>query len=569
MEVVFEPAPVLDATTRAAFLALLGDLPQDVAVLLIRSGSRAFAGVSALPRSDDAQTPDLAALCAAIAAARKPVVFLIEGLVNGALAEVALAASVRLATPEARILVGAPDLGLIPGAGATQRLAARIGAEQALRVMRGGIAVAAPEGIALGLVDTVIIGKDREDVWAQARDAALAAGARDQGIQDGRAYLEAVQAARATQRGGVDSALIDCVEAALLLPPDQALAYEASVAATLAQSPEAAALCHIHRAELAAALTPVALDGFAAARVVNLGLAGAPGALVAPVLKALARGMSVTVVEPDRAVLVPFLRSVAARQEAAVQAGRLAPERRDGEWARLLPQAEAEALSHCDLVIASEGAAVPDRGGTVLMLGRGPLPPRAFRLVLSGRVAELGIPDGAVGPAAAKALAFLRRLGLVALTTGVQSSLGLSGRLAGASGAAVRALVALGVDPAAVTGALTGFGLPAPVLPEPAGTPFLPMSDDEIVHRWLSAVVNEGVRLLAVGMAHSAGEIDLVAVHGMGFPRARGGPMHQALRRGLLIMRRDLSFWTDEADVWRPVPAWDRLVAAGRGFDAV
>jgi len=92
------------------------------------------------------------------------------------------------------------------------------------------------------------------------------------------------------------------------------------------------------------------------------------------------------------------------------------------------------------------------------------------------------------------------------------------------------------------------------------------MPEREIVDRLIGALVNEGVRLVSDGIARSALEVYLVAVHALGFPRNAGGPLHQAGRRGLLIVRRDLSLWATEAEVWRPAPALDALVAAGRGF---
>ncbi len=577
LDVVFDPraeanGQLLDATARAALLRLVQDLQPDVGAVLIRAGVRPFAGQSSLPHPDDKAAPDLCALCAAVEGASVPVFFLIDGTVSGALAEVALAAHARLSSPEGRLSIGALSLGLISGAGGTQRLAGLIGAEQALRVMRGGMAVAGPEALALGLVDAVVEGADRAALAAVA--VARAAQGIDRaaapGLRDGRGFLAAVAEARAAMVAPTraEAALVDCIEAAMLLPRDQGLTFEATVAADLAATPEAAALCHIFRAERQATAVPEALAGFAPARVAHLGLAGAPMPLVGIVLTALSRGVAVTLSEGDRGALVAFLKAIAARQEAAVQAGQLSEAQRDADWARLVPAGDASALAPCDLVIAGEGVAVPPGSAAraVLVLGRAPLPRGAFRLVLSGRLAELALPEGAVGQAAGQAHGFLRRLGLIVVLTGVQSAAGISGRLAGASGAAVRAMAALGVPPEAICTALADFGLPRPALPEASGVPVRAMPHAEIVNRWLGAMANEGARMLAAGMVRSAHDIDLVAVHGLGFPRARGGPLHQADRRGLLIVRRDLSQWAEDAEVWRAVPAWDGFVSVGRGF---
>lgn len=566
LEVVFEPPFGLDAGARAALVALLAAVPPGVTGIWMRAGTRVFSGGPDLPGDDDAAMPDLAALCAAVEAAPVPVTFLAEGHVAGALAEVALAAAHRVAPPDARIAIGAMVLGLISGAGGTQRLAALVGAQQALRVMQGGLAVPAAEALALGLIDRVIEAEGRAGLHAAARDLAGVAVPRGHasGLRDARGFLAAVGAARASAKGPAGVALVDCVEAAILLPRPQGLAFEAAVAAELATSREAAALCHSHAAERHLARL---LAGQRAASVAHLGLVGAAMPLVGLVLGALSRGTRVTLLEGRREALVSFLKAIAARQEALVQAGRKNEAQRDADWARLVPVAEDAGLSACDLVIVTDGAGVPAVACPLLMVGRGALPPGAGRLTLSGRVAEVARPDDGDAARWAPSLALLRAVGLMALPTGAQSAHGIAGRLAAASGGAVRAMAAMGVAPEAIVAALTGFGLPSPATPEGAAAAFRTMDPGEIVNRLIAAMANEGARLMARGVAQSALEVDLVAVHGLGFPRSKGGPMHLAEARGLMLVRRDLTLWADEAEVWRPVEALDAFVSAGHGFD--
>ena len=572
-------ALVMDHALRDALSGALAALPHDIEAVLIRSGSRVFAQGPDLPSGEDGKAPDLATLCAQVAASPVPVFVLIEGVVAGALAEIALAAQGRLAVPSARIAFPGVALGLISGAGGTQRLARLVGAEQALRLMggtQGQGQVAAAEALAIGLVDQVVDGADRDACLQATRDVVAHAGKRvapDAGLRDGRAFLRAISAARAALPKGeaalpAEIAVIDCVEAALLLPQAQGLAFEAAVARDLRETPEAAALCHVHAAERRVAQMPSGLASFPVAGVAHLGVAGTAPGLAGVVLTALSRGVKVSVAATDRASLVQLLETVASRQEAAVQSGQLTEAQRDADWARLLPSLDAAALSEVDLLIAAPEAKLPPprRGRPVLMTGRALLPEGTFRLVLTGRVAELGLPQAAPGQPAAQAWAFLRRLGLSVVLTGVQTPLGLSGRMAGASGQAVRALASLGVSPEAIVAALTGFGLPRPPVPEVADVPVRGMGSEEIVHRWLAALANEGAKLLSVGMAQSPLDIDLVTVLGLGFPRRRGGPLHQADQRGLLVVRRDLKSWAQDADLWKPVPAWDAFVSVGRGF---
>jgi 3-hydroxyacyl-CoA dehydrogenase len=587
MEIVLNnpPSNAIEAAQRQALIALLAAPPAEVHAVMLRAEGRSFASDGALSAKDMAARPDLAALCRAVEDCTVPVFAVLQGLASGAGAELALACHARLATPTARLAFPAARLGLVCGAGGTQRLPRLIGAAQALRLMQGGAPVLAAEALALGLVDEVIEADSPEAALAMLRERLAnrqASGqhpsARTAAQAEGRGFWQAISAARAALSQQqttltVEPLLIDCLEAALLLPYEQGLNYEATIAQETARTSEAAALIHLHLAEHRAAETPSALAKLPPNPVRRLAVAGGEPVLAGLLLTALSRGISVGVAERDRDRLVALLQAIAARQEAAVQAGTLTPAQRDADWARLTPVADLDAVGEADLVIlGSDDLNLPAslRAKTVLMMGRAPLAEGALRLVVSGRVAELGLPVAAPAQPTAQALMFLRRLGLNVVLTGAQTPLGLAGRLSLAGGAAVQSLLRLGVAAEAVTEALSAFGQRLPPLHPPADVAAArAMAPSEIVQRWLSALANEGTRLLAAGMAQSPLDIDLVAVSGLGFPRAKGGPMHQAESRGLLILRRDLTQWGAEGDVWKPVPALDALVSAGRGFERI
>ena len=577
---------------RLVFAAGLKDLPPDLEAVLIRwtAGGPSVPGPD-LPHADDCKGPDLRALCHMIETASCPVFVLITGAIGGAAAELALAAHGRMATPSARMQFASAKLGLIPSGGTTQRLSRLVGAEEALRLLSTGTVVGAGEALAMGLIDEVIEGDGDDGATLSAALARIAvhvaAGAvpppglaRGAGLRDGRAFLAAVAAMRAktAPEDACQSALIDCVEAAMLLPPDQGLEFERSLAADLAAAPRSQALCHIHRAEARGAKIPAALRDFSPAPVRRLGVWGAAPAFAGVVLTALSCGLGVTMVEGDKPRLVSLLKAIAARQEAAVTAGRLTAVQRDADWARLQAVTESGALETTDFVLVAAEAQVPPaqiaalvaqrKGRAVLITGRAEVPSGAFRLILNGRVAEIALPPGAPAQPAAQAFSFLRQLGLTVLPVGVQSPAGIAGRLGAAGAGALRAMLAMGVTVEAIVGALSAFGLRPPTLAGLEGVTPRAMPPEEIVNRWLGALANEGARLLSAGMAQSPLDIDLVAVAGMGFPRDKGGPLHQADQRGLMVVRRDLTLWADEGEVWKPLPAWDALVSLGRGFAA-
>ncbi len=96
------------------------------------------------------------------------------------------------------------------------------------------------------------------------------------------------------------------------------------------------------------------------------------------------------------------------------------------------------------------------------------------------------------------------------------------------------------------------------------------ISDDEIVHRLVYSLVNEGAKLLDEGIAMRASDIDMVYLTGYGFPLHRGGPMCYADTVGLykvvLAMKRFAANPLDDADFWEPAPLLARLAAAGKTF---
>ncbi|MGZ5251720.1 MAG: 3-hydroxyacyl-CoA dehydrogenase NAD-binding domain-containing protein [Caldimonas sp.] len=95
--------------------------------------------------------------------------------------------------------------------------------------------------------------------------------------------------------------------------------------------------------------------------------------------------------------------------------------------------------------------------------------------------------------------------------------------------------------------------------------------DDEIVHRLVYALVNEGARIVDEGIAQRASDIDMVYLTGYGFPMHRGGPMNYADTRGLFnvvqAMKRFAANPHDDAAFWKPAPLLARLAAEGKSFN--
>ncbi len=96
------------------------------------------------------------------------------------------------------------------------------------------------------------------------------------------------------------------------------------------------------------------------------------------------------------------------------------------------------------------------------------------------------------------------------------------------------------------------------------------IGDDEIVHRLVYALVNEGAKILEEGIAQRASDIDMVYLTGYGFPLWRGGPMNYADTQGLFnvvqAMKRFATNPHDDVAFWKPAPLLARLAAEGKTF---
>lgn len=586
------PGNVLSAALVVALATALRGALADPAIgaVLIRATGRSFP-LDADFAETDAPTPEgaLAVLCDLIEAGGKPVVLALHGSVLGAALALALAAHARIAAASTQF--GFPEvmLGLLPGAGATQRAPRLIGGEQALRLMLTGRPVGAAEALALGLLDRVVEDGLGAAALAMAQECAgrrlTASRDRGEGLRDGSGFQRAVAAARvraAVARLPAPRRIVDCIEAAQLLPFAAGLDFAAAAAAELRASPESAGLRHVYLAERRAAHFPELDRADAPPPARPAQRLGVLGTLADDlVLPALAAGMEAILVDADRHALVQSLERIAGAQQRAVADGRLSAAQRDADWGRLGTVSDPAALTSCDVVILGAPEHLPEAlaataPGVLLGLSLpGEVPPETVPEARAAdvlgfhpggnRFVEIAVHSATAPEQVLAALALARAIGFTALRTRAPG--GVAARLMATGRAAVARVLAAGEAPAAVAGALSGFGLAA-LMPQGARPEATPASKAErIVQRVVAAMANEGARILSEGLVARPSDIDLAVVSGAGFPRWQGGPMHWADRRGLLILRRDLSVWAWEApELWTMDPLIADLVAQGRHF---
>jgi len=273
------------------------------AVVIAGSGSHFCAGADIADFDEDPHRLNaIRALMSLIESFPKPVVIAMDGLCLGAGLELAVAGHYRIATTRASL--GAPEvtLGLLPGAGGTQRIARLVGAQAAAKLMLDGKTIGATEALDLGLLDAVT----SEDV-VQAAIAFVAAqprAARPTSARPVPADMTAAleQARTLSKQTFAQQCILKCLECLSSQPFRDALLAEANYFNQLLASDASRALRHAFFGRRKAARIPGVARSEASpietVTVVGGGLMGTGIALA--VLKA---GLKVVIVEPNEAAL--------------------------------------------------------------------------------------------------------------------------------------------------------------------------------------------------------------------------------------------------------------------------
>ncbi|MDE3028584.1 MAG: enoyl-CoA hydratase/isomerase family protein, partial [Paracoccaceae bacterium] len=341
------------------------------AVVICATGRNFSAGADIREFGKIPVAPSLPDLCNLIEACAKPVIAAIQGRALGGGLELALAAHVRIALSNAKVGLPEVTLGILPGAGGTQRAPRLVGGEAALRLILGGKPLRATDAQAIGLLDGVVEDGLVEAAIALAREMAadgkplVPTRARNDGFRDPAAYEAAIAAARAAQAKAVanpdlpaPSRIVDCIEAALLLPFDAGLAFERSAFDDCLGSIGARGLRHAFLAERRTSKIPEA--GTPPRSIAHVGVIGGGLMGAGIIVSLLGAGFAVSLVERNHESLVAGLERIADIHENAMTKGRMTSAARDEQWARLKGSADIATLAEVDLVIeaASEDEAI-------------------------------------------------------------------------------------------------------------------------------------------------------------------------------------------------------------------
>ena len=490
------PVNALKHEVRAGLAEALRQSCDDAAVKAVVigcAGRTFFAGADITEFGKPPQSPSLSEVIGVIEAMPKPVVAALHGTALGGGFELALACHFRVAVAGARVGLPEVKLGLLPGAGGTQRLPRLIGPEKALKMIVTGDPIEAREALADGILDVIIDGELTEGaiafarrVVAEGRPLRLVRDRDDKLVAEG--FADAAEALTRRLRGReAPAACVEAVRNAIVLPFDGGLKREGELFRKLVAGDQSKAQRHVFFAEREAARVPGIPEGTKPRPIATAAVIGA-GTMGGGIAMCFANaGIPVTIVETGRDLLQKGLDRVAANYRATVSRGGLAADEMERRIALINGVTEFDAVASADVVIEAvfEEMDLKNRvfahldrvakAGAVLATNTSTLdvdeiaratkrpqdvlgthffsPANVMRLLEIVRGAETG-PD-----ALATAVALGRRLGKVPVTVGVCYGFVGNRMLARRSVEAERLLLE-GALPQEIDAAVTGFGFP-------------------------------------------------------------------------------------------------------------
>lgn len=674
------PVNALGVAVRRGLIAAIDAAEANAAVravLIVGAGRNFIAGADIREFGKPPQPPSLPEVCNRIEACSKPVVVAIHGAALGGGLEIALASHYRIAVTGAKLGLPEVKLGLLPGAGGTQRTPRLIGAEAALSLMLSGSHIDAQEALKLGLVDKLA---QSDDVLAEGLayaqqllvDHAPTRRTRDaQALADNKdASASAIAAARADtakKSRGLLSPLkiVDCVEAALDLPFDEGLRFERARFLECLDSPQRAGLVHVFNAAREVQKSPetrsAAPRPIRSAGVVGGGTMGAGIAV-----SLLDAGLPVTMIERDDTSLARGRAHIEKVYDGLIAKGRLTDAAKARKLDSFTGSTSYDALAHVDIVIEAvfEDMAVKkavfaelDRvcqPGAVLATNTSYLDIDEIAASLSRpqdvvglhffspanimKLLEVVVPARVSADVVATAFELAKTLRKVPVRAGVCDGF-IGNRLLAVYRAAADHLMEDGASPYQIDKAVREFGFPMgpyqvidlaggdigwatrkrraatrnPAAryvqipdrlcergwfgqktgrgfyryeegkrggaPDPeveaivdeerkrAGVEPRAFTDEQIVRRYLAAMINEGANVIHERIALRPLDVDVTLINGFGFPQYRGGPMHYADTVGLAALLGDIrEFAKRDPLFWKPSPLLVELVERGATF---
>jgi 3-hydroxyacyl-CoA dehydrogenase len=354
------PVNALKHEVRAGLAEALRQAREDgavKAVVIACAGRTFFAGADITEFGKPPQTPSLHDIIAAIEAMPKPVVAALHGTALGGGFELALACHFRVSVPGARVGLPEVKLGLLPGAGGTQRLPRLVGPEKALQMIVTGEPIGAAEARDDGIIDEIVEG----DLTAAAIDFAhriVREGRPLRLVRDreekliGEGFADAAETLTRRLRGReAPAACVEAVRNAIVLPFEEGLKRESDLFRELVAGDQSKAQRHIFFAEREAAKVPGIPEGTKPRPIASAAVIGA-GTMGGGIAMCFANaGIPVSIVETGRDLLQKGLDRVAANYRTTVSRGGLAADEMERRVGLITGATDLEAVGSADVVI--------------------------------------------------------------------------------------------------------------------------------------------------------------------------------------------------------------------------
>ena len=669
------PVNALSHAVRSGLDAAFAEIARrdDVKAVVIYGTDRTFiAGADIREFGKPPQEPFLPDLINRIEACTVPVVAALHGTALGGGLEVALGAHYRVAVPNARFGLPEVTLGILPGAGGTQRLPRLAGVEFALEAITSGRQISADEALKTGVIDRISDTSDVREMGLTYARELVASGAtprRTSELSPAPVAAEVFDAARTRLAKKARGQLapqncIKAVEGATRLSFAEGLANERALFQELMESDQRAALIHAFFAERQVAKVPEIKD-VAPRAIDQIGVIGGGTMGAGIAVSALLAGLQVTLIERDADAVARAEANVSKTLQGSVKRGKLSQEKYDAIMDGTFRASDDYAtLAEADVVIEAvfESMEVKKdvftkldaicKPGAVLASNTSYLDVNEIAAMTSRpedviglhffspahvmRLLEIVVADKTAPEVTATGFALAKRLKKVAVRAGVCDGF-IGNRILSHYRKAGDGAVLAGASPFEVDRALVNFGLamgpyavsdlagldigwatrkrlaptrdPREVYAEFAdrlceaghfgrktgkgfyvygeegqvpndevlehiameraakGIAAREISEQEIVDRYMAAMVNEAARVVEEGIALRPLDVDVTLLNGYGFPRWRGGPMQYADTVGLDKILADIERFAQEDDfLWQPASLLKRLVAEGKTF---
>ncbi len=645
------------------------DNPAVRAIVLICGGRTFFAGADITEFGKPMQEPGLQNVFDIIEHGSKPVVAAIHGTALGGGMELALICHYRVAVPSARLGLPEVHLGLLPGAGGTQRLPRIVGVDAALDLITSGRQIGARQAKDLGVVDALADeGRLREDAVAFARNL-LAESRPLLRVRDRQDMIEPAHGkpeifaefrrknARSFRGFKAPENIIRTIEAAVALPFEEGMKREAELFLDLYESTESLAQRHVFFAERQTSKIADVPADTPTLPVRSVGVIGAGTMGGGITMNFASVGIPVTLVETDQVALDRGLAIIRRNYENTAKKGRMTQEQVEACMGLITPALTLESLAETDLIVEAVFESMSLKLEVFGKLGRIARPDAILASNTSfldlDAIAEATIsPERVIGlhffsPAnvmrllevvrgartskqiVATAMKLARQIGKVAVLSRVCDGF-IANRLMAPRMAQSEALVLEGPTPAEIDRVIYDYGFamgPFQMIdlvgldvigrdanvsslrgdlvardrlgqkknggfydydekrtptPSPVAAKIIAdfaeskgvltnglQSDSDILARLLYPVVNEGAKILEEGIALRAGDIDMAAILGYGWPVYTGGPMFWADTVGLPTIVSGLKeMQAAHGDAFAPAHLLETMAAEGKRFSA-